>query len=601
MKKTILRILLPALLLYPLAGCASGNPDVTAADTTLAASEAITTAAETTASGTEATTEPSETTAAAPVVTDPVADSYLETVVPYKGDKVKIACIGDSLTYGYASTNPATNSYPSVLGQLLGDSYQVGNFGKSSSYVLDPDNPYNIKEKSLSYRNTEEYKKSLAFEPDIVILMLGTNDMRSMSCAEALEAYKADLCNLATEYSLLPSVKKVYIATSPQAVNAPVIVQMTGGVLQQLQREAAASAGFEVLDLYAELGDYFDVMIHTTKDRVHPTDSMYADMAQVFFRLLTGKASLSPEIPLSESGVVYLSTRGKDTNDGSTPEKAVATLARAVALVRRGGTIVLTGVCNISYDTSLPQNSGRIVITSSYDGQDYNGSLILSKNLTLNGDFTFENLIFRINLDNSIITCNYHNVTFGNGITCTLQGSTKTYPLILAGCNVGIGGIPVERISLTDTCCITVNSGTWSYVRCGNRRSNAGFPIGTVEKNTSLNVTVNGGVFCNTIGNLTSATGMNTVEGECTLTINGGEFRGPVYAVGRIGDNTTGVRPIMSGKVSLIIRGGSFAGMIGATQDSSSSVTGTISVTLSESTRSLANKLIGFSSVDYED
>lgn len=94
---------------------------------------------------------------------------------------------------------------------------------------------------------------------------------------------------------------------------------------------------------------------------------------------------------------------------------------------------------------------------------------------------------------------------------------------------------------------------------------------------------------------------MNTVEGECTLTINGGEFRGPVYAVGRIGDNTTGVRPVMSGKVSLIIRGGSFAGMIGATQDSSSSVTGTISVTLSESTRSLANKLIGFSSVDYED
>lgn len=72
---------------------------------------------------------------------------------------MKIACVGDSLTYGYASTNPATNSYPSVLGQLLGDSYQVGNFGKSSSYVLDPDNPYNIKEKLLSYRNTEEYKK----------------------------------------------------------------------------------------------------------------------------------------------------------------------------------------------------------------------------------------------------------------------------------------------------------------------------------------------------------------------------------------------------------------------------------------------------------
>ena len=43
--------------------------------------------------------------------------------------KVKVTCVGNSITYGYGLANPKTDSYPSQLQQLLGEEYEVGNFG----------------------------------------------------------------------------------------------------------------------------------------------------------------------------------------------------------------------------------------------------------------------------------------------------------------------------------------------------------------------------------------------------------------------------------------------------------------------------------------
>ena len=51
--------------------------------------------------------------------------------------RVKVACVGNSITYGYTLPNPATDSYPSQLQQLLGETYEVGNFGKSGATLLN--------------------------------------------------------------------------------------------------------------------------------------------------------------------------------------------------------------------------------------------------------------------------------------------------------------------------------------------------------------------------------------------------------------------------------------------------------------------------------
>ena len=84
--------------------------------------------------------------------------------------QIRVACVGDSITYGYGIRNWARNNYPAQLGHWLGDGYCVQNFGVCGATAsLQGDLPH---EKEAAYR------ESLAFRPEIVLLMLGTNDPR---------------------------------------------------------------------------------------------------------------------------------------------------------------------------------------------------------------------------------------------------------------------------------------------------------------------------------------------------------------------------------------------------------------------------------------
>ena len=57
--------------------------------------------------------------------------------------KIKVACIGNSVTYGYGLKNPITESYPVQLQKMLGEKYEVKNFGHSGATLLRKGhNPY---------------------------------------------------------------------------------------------------------------------------------------------------------------------------------------------------------------------------------------------------------------------------------------------------------------------------------------------------------------------------------------------------------------------------------------------------------------------------
>ena len=92
----------------------------------------------------------------------------LSTLSIYAQKKIKVACIGNSVTYGYGHDNPAVTSYPSQLATMLGDNYEVGNFGKSGATLL--------RKGHRPYNEQEEFQKALEFIPDIAIIHLGLND-----------------------------------------------------------------------------------------------------------------------------------------------------------------------------------------------------------------------------------------------------------------------------------------------------------------------------------------------------------------------------------------------------------------------------------------
>ena len=81
---------------------------------------------------------------------------------------LKVACIGNSVTYGYGLPNRDSTNYPARLQHLLGPGYAVKNFGVSGSTLL--------KKGHRPYYKTAAFGEALAFAPDIAVIHLGLND-----------------------------------------------------------------------------------------------------------------------------------------------------------------------------------------------------------------------------------------------------------------------------------------------------------------------------------------------------------------------------------------------------------------------------------------
>ncbi len=512
----------------------------------------------------------------------------LDSLTPSDGEKLRIACIGDSITQGTGVDDKENDSYPAQLQKLLGEDYVVGNFGKGSSYVLKADSKFNTSYKDrpqLSYKNTAQYSESLAFEPDVVVIMLGTNDMRHMVSDAAKAEFKDTLAELVKSYAELSSVQRVYLCTNIHALSSSMAEQLSSGEMGRLVKETSEAAGCGFIDVNSITFDFMSVYMNTTADRLHPGKEGYAEIARVVEAGIRGTEAEISVPAVSDSGVVFVSASGKADGKGETPESAVNDLAKAVGLLREsGGTIVICGPVNVDYHMFLPDTAKHITVTSVHNGVDYRttagAKINMSRSLFLGGDFTFDETELHMTANSVMFVCNYHNVTIGDGVKCTLKGGVTAYPVFVVGVNVGNAGVPDSEIDFGGKCEIVINSGDWQYIRGGNRRSSQDLPVGRILEGASVTVTVNGGTFRN--GGTyapNAAVGMNSVYGTCSLIINGGTFNSDIAAVGRVGGITGPFSTEMKGTVNLEINGGTISGKIIAVFDSTSNVTGKVNVT----------------------
>lgn len=119
------------------------------------------------------------------------------------GALAKIACVGDSITFGAAIKNRARNCYPAQLQDLLGSKYTVTNFGLSARTLL--------KKGDRPYWREKRYQNALGLEPNYVIIKLGTNDVKPENWQHKDE-FKADLEEFAESFMSLPSRPKVFLS-----------------------------------------------------------------------------------------------------------------------------------------------------------------------------------------------------------------------------------------------------------------------------------------------------------------------------------------------------------------------------------------------------
>lgn len=116
----------------------------------------------------------------------------------------KVACVGDSVTEGYGIADE-TARYPSILQQLLGEEYLVGNFGHSGATLLQKGhNPY-VK--------TQAYQDALAFVPDIVVIALGLNDTDPRNWPNYHNEFESDYADLIAAFREVNPEVEVYVCS----------------------------------------------------------------------------------------------------------------------------------------------------------------------------------------------------------------------------------------------------------------------------------------------------------------------------------------------------------------------------------------------------
>lgn len=167
------------------------------------------------------------------------------------GGPIRIACVGDSIT--------EITGYPSALQKLLGDNYIVGNFGVTGSTVL--------LNSWKPYMYQPQFENAEAFEPDIVVIMLGTNDdLKSLE--QYNESFEDDYSTLISSFQQLQSNPRVLIANSPPIFSnsSDLSPSYLANTIIPETNELANKLSLPLIDVYTSFGNHFDYF----EDGVHP-------------------------------------------------------------------------------------------------------------------------------------------------------------------------------------------------------------------------------------------------------------------------------------------------------------------------------------------
>lgn len=196
-----------------------------------------------------------------------------------KETPIKVACVGDSITFGFGIKNRGKQSYPAQLAELLGEGWTVGNFGRNGRTVL--------KQGHAPYWETPEYQAALKMEPDIVIIKLGTNDIREMNWEKHHGEYVSDYVALIRSFQELPNQPKIWICYPVPIYPGHEKFQFGNELLKTelipKVDEVAAQTGAKIIDLNTALSGKKKMF----PDNVHPNAEGAREIAREVSKALT--------------------------------------------------------------------------------------------------------------------------------------------------------------------------------------------------------------------------------------------------------------------------------------------------------------------------
>jgi len=212
-------------------------------------------------------------------------NSLTELNLSGQKDIIHVACLGDSITFGTGSADPSMHCYPVYFQRMLGYDYYVEKYGLPSHSLIETDQP--------SYLKHDYFKKSAEANPDVVIVMLGTNDTRPSRWADS--AYKIWTDPARTQAFLDSGNKLVenYRKANPDVqiifATCPFVQQAgdwTNNLVKYgnpLIKQIASTNNCSVIDIFT----YTKKNIHMFAggDGLHLKDEKYEELAKGFYEL----------------------------------------------------------------------------------------------------------------------------------------------------------------------------------------------------------------------------------------------------------------------------------------------------------------------------
>lgn len=212
--------------------------------------------------------------------------------------RTKVACVGDSITYGHGLADRARESYPAQLQRLLDErcpgEYEVRNFGNSGRGIyLDSMRG----DERRGFRHMPEHRAALEWKPDVVVCNLGIND-----CGEYIKEYtggrrcgqfRDDYLALLGDYRNANGKARLFIWTklSPLAEGQrfyrspePFLMQADLEAVAQLCESFNWNSGHCSVDMQEPLREKMDEIF--ARDKIHPNAEGARIIAEATFNAL---------------------------------------------------------------------------------------------------------------------------------------------------------------------------------------------------------------------------------------------------------------------------------------------------------------------------
>jgi acyl-CoA thioesterase I len=186
-----------------------------------------------------------------------------------KPETIRVACVGDSITEGHGLAVASKTGYPVVLDSILGDTYTVLNAGRSATTLQRKGNfPFWI---------AKEFSNVYAFQPDIIVIKLGTNDTKPYNWV--LGKYEKDYQALIDTFSTITSHPKIFLCypapvfKTTWEINDSTVVN---GIIPAIDRLAKVNH-LPIIDFYNGLSDQRS----NFPDNIHPNEAAVVKMAEI--------------------------------------------------------------------------------------------------------------------------------------------------------------------------------------------------------------------------------------------------------------------------------------------------------------------------------